>query len=210
MLDKNTVHLHPTYFPPIVQYAAILQSEHIIFEMEDNFQKQTYRNRCYIYAANGKQMLNVPIIHQKSAGKIKTKDILIDQETNNWQSNHIKSLQAAYRSSPFYEFYEDDIRTVLNKKHKFLIDLNIDIHELVMESIQASQKFDVTIDYASESEGIDFRGFANAKKENNSTFPEYTQAFKEKHGFLKNLSILDLLCMEGPASYRYLNKIKLY
>ena len=209
MIAKKTVHLQPTFFSPIEQYAAILQSDSIVFEIEDNFQKQTYRNRCYIHAANGRQMLNVPLIHQKSVGKIKTKDVLIDQETNNWQSNHIKSMQAAYRSSPFYEFYEDDIEAVLNKKHKYLLDLNIDLHEFVMECLQASQKFMVTTSYEVDSEFIDCRNFSNAKKESNATFPEYTQTFKEKHGFLKNLSILDLLCMEGPASFVNLNKIQL-
>ncbi|MGB2129364.1 MAG: WbqC family protein [Flavicella sp.] len=209
MNQRSSVLLHPTYFSPIVQYAAILQFDEILFEMEDNFQKQTYRNRCYIYAANGKQMLNIPIVHQKSIGKVKTKDILIDHKTANWQSNHLKSFQAAYRSSPFYEFYEDDIASILNKKHKYLVDLNLELHEFVLESIQELKQHKKTDRYITKYEANDFRNLANAKTENNCIFPKYTQTFEEKHGFIKNLSILDLLCMEGSASYRYLSKIKL-
>jgi len=97
----------PTYFSPISQYVAIENSKEIIFENQDNFQKQTYRNRCYIYGANGKQLLNVPIKHNKTDKRQKTKDTLIENSFP-WQDQHFKSLQSAYRSSPFFEFFEDD------------------------------------------------------------------------------------------------------
>jgi len=116
--------LQPTLFAPILQYVALAVAENIIFEVEDNYQKQTYRNRYYIYGANGKQMLNVPILHTKSSGKNKTKDIQIDQSVS-WQKLHIKTLDAAYSSSPFYEFYKDDIISVVQKKNKYLLDLNL-------------------------------------------------------------------------------------
>ena len=91
----------PTYFSPISQYKAILNSDSVIFEIEDNFQKQTYRNRCYIYGANGKQLLNIPLLYPKTDGRKKTKDILV--EDSNWQKRHYTSLKTAYNHSPFFE-----------------------------------------------------------------------------------------------------------
>lgn len=200
--------VHPTYFSPIAQYAAIYGEKEIVFEFEDNYQKQTYRNRCYIGGANGKQILNIPIKHSKSSGKTKTRDIEIDYDTSIWYNNHIKSLQAAYRSSPFYEYYEDDIVKIFHKKHKLLIDLNIDIHLFVMEALQQeTAKFIKTEQFDTDTIFNDLRKLTNAKKEINTDFHHYTQMFDDKHGFEKNLSILDLLFMEGPASYKYLQSI---
>ena len=114
----------PTYFSPISQYQALLNSNSITFEVEDNYQKQTYRNRCYIYGANGKQLLNIPVSIPKSAKKTKSKDILV--ENSNWQKQHYKSLEAAYNHSPFFEFYKDDLQKLFSKKYTFLLDVNLD------------------------------------------------------------------------------------
>ena len=114
--------LHPTYFPSISQYAAMLQAETITFEMEDNFQKQTNRNRMYIYSPNGVQMLNIPVKHSKTVHQ-KYKEIKIENAFD-WQKNHFKSLEAAYRTSPFFEYFEDDFIPVFEKKHTFMMGLN--------------------------------------------------------------------------------------
>ena len=98
----KTVVLHPSYFPSISHFVAIAQSDKVTFEIEDNFQKQTNRNRTYIYSPNGIQLLNIPIKHSKLYHQ-KTKDIKIEPEFD-WQKQHFKSLEAAYRSSPFFEF----------------------------------------------------------------------------------------------------------
>lgn len=201
--------IQPTYFSPIIQYAAIVKSDEIVFECEDNFIKQTYRNRCYISGANGKQLLNIPIKHNKKNGKTKTKDILIDYDTSQWYQTHIKSLQAAYSSSPFFEYYEEEIKSILLKKHKYLIDLNLDTHFITMEMLQENIPLSKTTEFQFESSHFDFREFSNSKKEVDIEFPSYIQMFDEKRPFLNNLSILDLLFMEGPASYKYLNKINL-
>ena len=100
--------LHPTYFPSIVQMVAMAQADKIVFEVEDNYQKQTYRNRAYIAHSNGKLTLNVPIKHSKNGGRQKTKEVHVENSFP-WQSQHWKSLQTAYRTSPFFEFYEDDL-----------------------------------------------------------------------------------------------------
>jgi len=199
--------VHPTYFSPIVQYAVIYGEKEIVFEFNDNYIKQTYRNRCYIGGANGKQLLSIPIKHNKKSGKYKTRDIEIDYDTSLWYNNHMKSLQAAYRSSPFYEYYEDDILKIFKKKHRLLIDLNIDMHQFVMESLQKGSKFTKTQQFEIEPQYKDFRTLSNAKSKTKYKFPTYIQMFDERHGFQENLSIIDLLFMEGPASYKYLKDI---
>lgn len=201
--------VQPTYFSTIIQYAAVVNAKELLFEFEDNFQKQTYRNRCYIAGANGKQLLNIPIKHNKTKdGKSKTKDIQIDYETSQWHKTHLKSLQAAYNSSPFYEYYEDDIQNILLKKHKYLIDLNIETHSFVMEMLQENIPYNRTSDFQlTNVTATDFRELVNAKSKSEINLPVYIQMFDEKHSFLENLSILDLLFMEGPASLNYLNKV---
>lgn len=198
--------LQPGYFNPIVQYAKILQSNDYTFEVDDNFQKQTYRTRCYIYGANGKQLLNVPIKHSKSKEtKSKTRDILIDYNTDNWQSNHLKSLQTAYRSSPYFQFYEDDICQIFELKHKYLLDLNIACHEFIMEALQENIAHNKTTEFLNSYPAEqDYRNLINAKNKVSLNLNSYTQMFDEKHGFIENLSILDLLFMQGPSSSIYL------
>ncbi|MFC2128018.1 WbqC family protein [Bacteroidota bacterium] len=200
--------LHPSYFSPIAQYSAIINAENYQFEVEDNYQKQTYRNRCYIFGPNGKQLLNVPTQHQKHI-KLMTKDVRIDYDTSDWQLNHLRSFQAAYRSSPFYEYYEDDIISIFNRKHKYLLDLNLDIHTFIMECLQENINYTQTSQYSKETNINDFRYLINAKQKKEPVFTSYTQMFDNKFGFLNNLSILDLLFMEGPSASIYLKRNKL-
>lgn len=199
--------LLPTYFPSISHFAVIAQSDTITFEMEDNFQKQTNRNRTYIYSPNGIQLLNIPVKHSKSAHQ-KTKDVLIENEFD-WQKQHFKSLEAAYRSSPFFEFFEDDITPFFEKKHTYLMDLNMEVFELVNKCMRLKLEFSKTSEYFHEVENIsDFRYLANGKKDQNS-FEKYTQVFDDKHGFINNLSVLDLLFNEGKFAIDYLKTQKI-
>lgn len=196
--------LHPSYFPSISHFAAMVQSDKITFEMEDNFQKQTNRNRTYIYSPNGIQLLNIPIKHS-NLSRQKTKDIKIEQEFD-WQKQHFKSLEAAYRSSPFFEYFEDDLLPVFQKKHTFLMDLNFEALEITAKCLRMKLEFDITTEYFHEienSEITDFRYLVNGKKDH-SLFEPYTQVFDDKHGFLNNLSILDLLFNEGKFAMDYL------
>ena len=198
--------LLPTYFSPISLYIAIVNSEEIIFEVDDNFQKQTYRNRCYIYGPNGKQLLNITTKHLSSSFKKKTKDTLVDNSSS-WQSQHLKSIQIAYRNSPFFEFYEDDLLPIFTKEYKYLLDVNIDTYLFITDALQINQDYIKTQEYLVLTKN-DFRYLANAKQELGIKFDNYIQMFDDKHGFLKNLSLLDLLFMEGPNSISFLeNKL---
>lgn len=201
--------IHPTYFPSISHFVAIIQSERIVFEVEDNFQKQTNRNRTYIYSPNGIQLLNIPVKHAKTANQ-KTKDIQIEPDFD-WQKQHFKSLEAAYRSSPFFEFFEDDIAPFFEKKHKFLMDMNFEAFELTTKCMRLKLDFDKTTEYFHEVDSttlLDARNLANGKKDNN-TFEKYTQVFDDKHGFINNLSVLDVLFNEGKFTVDYLKNQRL-
>ncbi|WP_440880514.1 WbqC family protein [Tenacibaculum sp. C7A-26P2] len=195
----------PAYFAPISQYAAIYKSKNIVFEVNDNFQKQTYRNRCYIYGSNGKLSLNVPVKHNLNKDRKKTKDTLVERNFP-WQKQHLKSLQTAYRSSPFFEFFEDDLHKIFNKNYKYLHDLLFDTHFFIMDSLGLDPVFIKTSEYVLTSED-DFRTLAIAKKGTSINMDTYVQMFDDKHGFIPNLSILDLLFMEGRNSLSFLNKI---
>lgn len=201
--------LFPTYFPSISHFVAMAQSDKIVFEMEDNFQKQTNRNRTYIYSPNGIQLLNIPVKHSKEIHQ-KTKDVKIETDFD-WQKQHFKSLEAAYRSSPFFEYFEDDIRPIFEKKHTFLTDLNFEAMQIVAKCLRMKLGYDTTTEYFREVDSntiLDFRTLADGKKDK-SQFESYTQVFEEKHGFLNNLSILDLLFNEGRYALDYLKNQKL-
>ena len=200
----NNILIHPTYFPSISHYVAILQADSVTFEMEDNFQKQTNRNRMYIYSPNGVQLLNIPVKHSKDKHQ-KYKDVRIENDFG-WQKNHFKSLEAAYRTSPFFEYFEDDFRPLFEKRHEFLMDLNLEIFELVNESLGITIQTDKTTEFFHDVSNFkDFRHLANGKKDS-TQLEEYTQVFDEKHGFINNLSILDLLFNEGRNAVDYLKR----
>lgn len=194
----------PTYFSPISQYSEIVKSDTVLFEMEDNFQKQSYRNRCYIFNSNGKQLLNIPVKDgsKEVSSRKKTKDMLVENNVS-WQDHHLKSLQTAYRTSPFYEFYEDDLLPIFTKKYKYLQDVNIDTFLFVTDALQINQDYSKTKEYHLEVNN-DYRDLASVKNQPEKLVGKYIQMFDDKHGFLPNLSILDLLFMEGPNTISYL------
>lgn len=196
--------IQPTFFGPVIQYVAMASQTDILFEKQDNFQKQTYRNRCYIYGANGKQLLTVPILHSRSMGRQKTKEVRIDNSYA-WQKIFIKSLESSYRSSPYFEFYEDDIMEVFEKPFTFLLDLNIKGQEIMSSCLQLDHKIFYTDTYKEVYTDIeDYRFLVEAKKEPVYDFKSYTQVFDNKYGFIPNLSILDLLFHEGTNALTYL------
>ncbi|MDA9340035.1 WbqC family protein [Polaribacter sp.] len=195
----------PTYFGPISQYSEIINTDEVLFEVHDNFQKQSFRNRCYIFNTNGKQLLNIPVKHPNSSSRKQTKDTLVENVTH-WQDQHFKSLKTAYRNSPFFEFYVDDLAHIFEKKYTYLQDINIDTFLFVSEALQISSNFKKTSSYTKVLESNDFRNLAAIKTQPKNLVKPYIQMFDDKHGFLPNLSILDLLFMEGPNAISFLEK----
>ena len=195
--------LHPTYFPSIAHFVAMVQADTVIFEVEDNYQKQTYRNRCHIYGANGRLSLNIPVHHTHKNRQL-YRDVKISNDSK-WQLQHWKSLQSAYRTSPFYEYYEDDLAPLFHDRYEFLMDFNFACLDIVLDCLQFEITYQKTQIFEKESTlAIDARSLVNARKEQQFELLPYTQVFSNKHGFISNLSILDLLCNEGTTSLNYL------
>ena len=197
--------IHPTYFPSISHYVAMAKASSITLEMDDNFQKQTNRNRMYIYSSNGMQLLNIPVKHLRNNHQ-KSRDIKLETEFD-WQKQHFKSLEAAYRSSPFFEFFEDIIMPVFEKDYIYLMDLNLDTMDIVSKCIGIKTKFLQSAEFHKETDLVDFRNLAAGKKDQTEITP-YTQVFGDKYGFINNLSVLDLLFNEGRYSLDYLKSQK--
>jgi len=198
--------LHPCYFGSIANYVAMAKAKKVIFEACDNFQKQTLRNRTYIYGANGKLLLNLPILHTKEGKKRLYKDIKIEHQFSSLKI-HWKSLESAYRTSPYFEFYEDELAPLFEKKPEFLMDFNFECQTAMLDCLQLVFSSKKSVNYAVEmpNEQIDHRGLVNAKKETiGASFSKYNQVFESKYGFIPNLSILDLLFNQGPNATTYL------
>ncbi len=196
--------IHPTYFPSVAHFVTMAQHE-VIFEIADNYQKQTYRNRMYIYGANGKLLLNVPIKHTKGDGHQKYMEVRIENDFP-WQKQHWKSIETAYRTSPFFEFYEDDLRPLFEEKQEWLMDLNFKTIAVISELLQLDIDSERTMAYRKmyPEDIVDHRTLVNAKHSPIKPFGPYTQVFGNKFGYLDDLSILDLLCNEGTNALSYL------
>ncbi len=200
--------LHPTYLPSIAHFVVMAQAENIIFEVEDNYQKQTYRNRAYIFGANGRLILNVPVKYSHK-NRQKYKDVKI-ADSEDWQSHNWKSIQSAYSSAPFYEFYEDDFSTLFKKKYKYILDHNLDCLEVLLRLLELNIHFSKSSCFKENVSPLkDYRFLANARLETSVNFEEYNQVFSYKFGFLSNLSVLDLLFNEGPNATSYLESQQL-
>jgi hypothetical protein len=195
------------YLGSIEYYSQLVTKEHVALEKNENFVKQTYRNRCSIYGANGKLDLFIPLAHKRSSRIIK--DIVVSQ-SENWQTLHWRSFQSAYQASPYFEFYEDDLAPLYEKKVKYLTDFNIELHEKIKELGGFNKETVFTSKYQQLDESADFRNKFSAKKDPEfASFKdkEYIQVFSNKFGFIENLSIIDLLFNEGPNSINYLKSL---
>lgn len=200
--------LIPGYFGPIDWFSMFVNFKDILFENQDNYQKQTYRNRQYIYGPNGKLLLNIPINHtHRRSGAEKYKDVKIENQYD-WQRIHWKSLETAYRSSPFFEFYEDELIELYEKEFSYLLDFNLECLEVIKSCLQLDKTESFTDEYKTEYSDIaDYRNLVRAKRKPLIKLPSYDQVFVEKHGFIPNLSILDLMFNKGPETISYLNNL---
>tara|TARA_A100001234_G_scaffold166466_1_gene147637 strand:+ start:2222 stop:2878 length:657 start_codon:yes stop_codon:yes gene_type:complete len=198
--------VHPTYFPNIEFFSHLLKSKNLTFEINDFYQKQTFRNRTQIYSSNGKLNLVIPVKFS-STKKDKLKDIKICNDTK-WQKNHLKSIQIAYRSSPYFEFFEDYFIEIFEKKENFLIDISIKSIEIIFRMLETNLKYNLTDKYQSNYDlASDLRSLSVRKKKvTTNLIQPYTQVFETEHGFISNLSVIDLIFNEGLNSLNYFNK----
>ncbi|MDL5511344.1 WbqC family protein [Arenibacter sp. M-2] len=204
-----TLLLHPSYFPNIANFAAIVQND-ICWEVMDNFQKQTFRNRCYICTDLGIHMLTIPIKHlRNSKGKQKYRNVKIDNDYP-WQRQHWRTLETAYRTSPFFEFYEDDIAPLYHNTFPSLMDFNLKTIETICECLQIKMPLDRTeVFEVGATDKIDGRALINSKTKLPFQQPPYVQVFRDRNDFIPNLSILDLLFNEGTNTLTYLKNLNL-
>jgi len=195
--------LTTAYFAPVQYFSKFLFSK-IIIEKHENFSKQSYRNRCAIYGANGYQTLVVPV-KKKHGQKTAITDVIIDYDTN-WQKNHQRSIESAYRSAPFFEFYYDDILPFFQKEYKSLFELNLSITKTICKQLDIEPSIGFTKEFQKQpDEKMDNRYTIHPKKRMQKKDPffkikKYNQVFMEKHGFYPNLSILDMIFNEGPKA----------
>lgn len=196
--------VHPTYFPNILTFAGIVQND-ICWEVEDNYQKQTYRNRCYVCNDQGRQMLSIPIQHVGGEeGRQKYKDVLLDNSYP-WQRQHWRALQTAYRTSPFFEFYEDDIAPLYEKTYERLLDFNLRTIRTLCDCLQIEMPEEKTSGYEVEPDSLkNLRFLVDAKKKIKVRHERYVQVFGDRHDFIENASVLDLLFNEGTSALAYL------
>ena len=195
--------IHPNYLPSTSHFLLMVNSKKLVFEINDHYLKQTFRNRTYIYGANGKLLLSIPVIHsQKNRKFLKDVKISYDQD---WLSQHWKSLEISYRSSPFFEYFEDKLICLYKKKEKYLVDFNLKSIIILFEMLQIDLEYDFTNSYQENYSSIsDYRINSENFNSNEIKIDKYTQVFQSKHGFINNLSVLDLIFNEGPNAINFL------
>ncbi|WP_426475000.1 WbqC family protein [Chryseobacterium balustinum] len=193
------------YLPPISWFSEFLNAENeVIFEQFESFPKQTFRNRTNIYGANGRLSLIIPIIHN---GNREFKDTEMSYRED-WQKIHWKSIKTVYQGSPYFEYYEDKLEKLFEKKEKFLLDFNIKSIEIVQNLLKTEKAYSLNEEYIKNPEEVNFREKFSAKKNSEYEMAEYFQTFSDKLGFLNDLSIVDLICNKGPESMTYIKNIK--
>ena len=202
----NQVILSSHYFPCIAYFAHLVKYPDIIIDTSENFLKQSYRNRCIIYSSNGPLALSIPIINKNNTPM---KDVLIDVKQD-WKTKHWRAISSAYNSSPFFEFYCDELKEVLFKEYSCLANLNWALLEQICNELGITNNIISSKTYININDSeLDLRSNLNPKQtfKGSDTYPRYIQIFEAKYGYQSNLSILDLLFHEGPESLNYLTKL---
>jgi hypothetical protein len=200
---RGKVIVSTAYLPPIEYYSVISYADEVCIEKQENYLKQTYRNRCYILSAHGPQLLSVPV-YLGSVHKTPIKDIRIDY-SKRWQQVHLGAMKASYNASPYFEFYFENIEKIISKNHEFLFDLNMELLESVLEML----KIKITISPTADFEPVgnpenDFRYKISPKVKSHFICKEYYQVFNPDNRFVPGLSIIDLVFNLGPEASNFL------
>jgi hypothetical protein len=204
MIEKGAV-LPMFYLPPVEYFVQLNKYRTDVWiEKEEHFPKQTYRNRANIYSPDGSLALVVPVV---KGSKVHTKvtDVKISYDFR-WQRLHWMSLQACYRRSAYFEYYEDEFAHFYEQQYDFLFDYNQQLLELILKCMKMNiqLQYTETFEPAYPATVADFRNSIHPKKESHFQQKPYFQVFEERKGFLGNLSIVDLLFNQGSQSVNYL------
>lgn len=195
----------PMFYLPPVEYFTFLNKHktNILIEKEENFIKQTYRNRAHIYSPDGILALTIPVVRGAKA-HTKVKDVKISYDFD-WQRLHWLSLQNCYRRSAYFEYYEDDLAPFYHQKYEYLFDFNDQQLKLIFKLLKIKPDVKYTDEYIPEyTDRKDLRLNINPKLNNPFNQKPYFQLFEERQGFLNNLSVVDLLFNHGPQAMNYL------
>lgn len=194
------------YLAPVEYYAALFHAGEVQIEIQDNYRKQSYRNRCIIKGANGPLSLSIPIEKPEKA-KGKMKDIRI-AEHGEWRHLHWNAIVSAYNSTPFFQYFEEDFHPFYTKKFSFLHDFNEEFRQLICRFISIETPVIYTSNFIKEvpPDTSDLREIIDPKRPSGYEMPAYYQMFADKLGFIPNLSIIDLLFNLGNEARLYLVK----
>ena len=195
--------LSTAYLPPIEYLARIKEADEALIEREENYLKQSYRNRCYILSSDKPQHLTVPV-YLGSLHKTHIRDIRIDY-SKRWQKVHLGALKSGYSSSPYFIYFFEILEKIIQLDHEFLLDLNMELLEALMKMLKLERRISFTKDFIPAEGGLyDFRYSISLKKKSSYSPKKYMQVFIAENGFTPGLSIADLLFNEGPEALEYL------
>ncbi|MGN6436004.1 MAG: WbqC family protein [Agriterribacter sp.] len=196
------------YLGSFIYYKISINASYIELEQYERWQKMSFRNRCLIAGANGTLPLSVPVVGGRNVGDL-IKDVKIDN-TKNWQSVHWRSIFSAYNRSPWFEFYHDEMEIFYNRKFEFLWDWNLELLQWILKKLDIHVPVRFSNEYKKNPDlppgTLDMRGKILPKTLSffNSDCPSYGQVFDQRHGFIPNLSIIDLLFCEGKNAINVL------
>jgi hypothetical protein len=205
--SPNQLLLSTAYLPPVEYFAYLVKFPQLLIEQQESYPKQTYRNRAEIYTEKGKMALSIPVT-KVNGNRTKTNEIIINN-AERWQLNHWRAIEAAYVASPYFLYYKDELFPFFEKPQSGLLDMNTNMTVVLCDIVGIDSKIDFTEYFESEPENtLDLRSSIHPKKPATiSDFPTYEQVFADRHGFIPNLSIIDLLFNLGPETKSYLRAL---
>ena len=193
------------YLAPVSHYSAYYRAEELQLEDCDHFTKQTLRNRCLIDSPSGALALTIPVV--STEGKSLMRDVRTSDH-GNWRHQHWVALESSYRQSPFFEYYADDFAPFYEKKWEFLADFNEELMALTASLLDIQKPISRTMAYEGQevyepNKPYDPNKPYEAHGSHWAPRPYY-QVFASRHGFLPDLSIVDLLFNLGPEGVLWL------